>query len=269
MKALVDGDVLRYEVGYAAEVGWRETTKIEDGIPPWNYVEEVLYHRINNIVQAVGSTEPPVIYLSGKGNFRDDIAVTKVYKGNRKSVKPWHFDNISAFLRGQHECKTIDGLEADDVMAIDHIAAQERGEDTIICTRDKDLRQVPGWQYSWELGNQPSFGPEIIEVVGSIRLSDNHKKIIGTGLAFFYSQVLTGDVVDNIPGLPMCGPVKAYELLKDCKTEGNYKYVVVNAYLEHYDGNLDTLLEQGRLLWMVRELDKDGKPIMWEIGNYG
>ena len=56
MKALVDGDVLRYEVGYAAEVGWRETTKIEDGIPPWNYVEEVKTKPIKAKKQNKGKT---------------------------------------------------------------------------------------------------------------------------------------------------------------------------------------------------------------------
>jgi 5'-3' exonuclease len=150
------------------------------------------------------------------------------------------------------------GLEADDAMSILHT---ER-DDTIICSRDKDLRQVPGWSYSWELGRQPSFGPIRISKAGSLSLSEDRKKLTGTGLAFFYSQLLTGDRVDNIPGLPGCGPVAAWNILNPSIEAGEDLFDVVK---DLYNDD-DYLLEQGKLLWMTRRLHPDGSPVLWEIG---
>lgn len=92
-------------------------------------------------------------------------------------------------------------------------------QETIICSRDKDLRMCPFWHYGWEHGNQPEFFPTYVERLGEITLSEDKKKIKGTGLKFFYSQLITGDTVDNIPGLPKGGPVLAALTLADAVSE--------------------------------------------------
>jgi 5'-3' exonuclease len=61
--------------------------------------------------------------------------------------------------------------------------------------------------------------------------------------------LLTGDGVDNIPGLKGIGPKKAAKILKDCVTEQE----LYKAVLEAYDGNVEYLTEQGQLLWLRRE----------------
>ena len=40
-----------------------------------------------------------------------------------------------------------------------------------------------------------------------------------------------GDIADNIKGLEKCGPVKAYELLKDCSTKEECEKVVIDAFI--------------------------------------
>lgn len=263
MKPLLDGDVLRYEVGYAAEVGWQHKVDDKEAIPPFGYVEEVLLSRIESICQEVKATEEPVLYLSGPTNFRNAIATKKPYKGNRVSKKPWHFNNLTAYMLGMGAVVS-DGIEADDQIAMDHVSSKGT---TIVCSRDKDLRQLPGWFYSWELGKQPSFGPVNIEQQGTLSLSSDHKKLTGTGLAFFYAQCLIGDTVDNIPGCPGVGPVAAYEWLSSCQDTNDMLTTVMKAYDEKYDDNGDShLLEQGRLLWLVRRFNEDGSPVLWEIG---
>jgi 5'-3' exonuclease len=141
-----------------------------------------------------------------------------------------------------------------------------RGDETIICTRDKDLRSVDGWHYGWELGEQPSFGPFRVDGYGAIHLSDDRKKITGYGLKFFLSQCLTGDRVDSIPGLPKCGPVAAFERLVDTNTYEEGRQAVLEAYSERYgDEDVYELEEQGRLLWMTRKLNEDGTPVLWDV----
>jgi len=219
----------------------------------------------------VGATQAPILFLTGKTNFRTLIAKRTPYK-DRPSNKPFHYKNLIAYIKGKYEYRLTEGLEADDLLSIEQEQACKRataaggGEvlQTIICTRDKDLRAVGGWHYGWELGNQPSFGPEFVEGVGRLWLSPDRKSVKGVGLLFFYCQVLTGDKVDSIPGLEGCGPVKAYEILKDCKTSKDALNAVYKAYKAKYGmKGYSEMIEQGRLLHMTRKLRADGTPVLW------
>lgn len=211
----------------------------------------------------MGATAPPILYLTGKHNFREQLATRQPYK-DRPSNKPWHFHNITAFMKGNYDVVIQDGLEADDLMAIEQCSRSDLG--TIICTRDKDLRAVPGWHYGWELGNQPQFGPCFTDEIGHISLSTDRKSIKGTGLLFFYSQCLTGDRTDSILGVEGLGPVKALKLLEGCLTTQEAFNRVREAYRAVYgDAGDRFLLESGRLLWMTRELHEDGSPVLWEF----
>jgi hypothetical protein len=259
MQPLFDGDVLLYEVGFAAEAGWQSA-----GFPSFDYVAELLDQRIANTCAIVEATAPPIFFFTGKTDFRTEIAKTFPYK-QRPSLKPFHYKNIRAYIKGKYDWREQEGLEADDLMAIEQT---RRPEETIICTRDKDLRSVPGWHYGWELGNQPQFGPELVTETGYVKLSNDRRSLRGVGMLFFYGQCLTGDKVDTIPGLDGCGPVKAFQILDGClTTQDAFKRV-----LEAYRGLLgplaeERLLEQGRLLWMTRELNEDGSPVLWVFPN--
>lgn len=259
MTPLIDSDVLRYECGFAAETYWKD----KEGIPPFDVAADFLDNRIANICAVVGATTEPILFLTGKANFRFDIAKRQPYK-ERASHKPFHFYNLTAYIKGKYDWRLTEGLEADDLMAIEQTKALREGRETIICTRDKDLRSVPGWQYGWELSNQPSFGPEFVKDVGAIRLSSDRKSIKGTGLLFFYSQLLTGDRVDSIPGLDGCGPVKAFEILEGVKTPTEALKRCYEAYKAKYGmSGYKEMLEQGRLLHMTRELRENGTPLLW------
>lgn len=201
-------------------------------------------------------------------NFREAVAKKKVYKGNRKSEKPLHYLNLVEYMRGNYECVMAKGLEADDLLGVYQTKAEPLS--TIICSRDKDLKIIQGMHYGWESGFQREIGPMHVDEIGDVSLNARRNKISGTGLKFFYSQVLTGDVTDNYPGLPSCGPVKAYDLLDNTNTEGEMFEAVLGAYRDTYlkshgeehDYRAE-MLEQCKLAWMVCELTDDE-----EIVNY-
>lgn len=259
---LLDCDVLVYEVGFGAETAWKGMNGEGCGPPPFDLVAEMLDGRIEDICFNVNATSPPVCFLTGKHNFREAVAVTVPYKGGRDKLhKPWHYNNIRAYLQGKYDAQVIDYMEADDALAL------AQTEETIICSRDKDLKQVPGWHYSWELGNSPAIGPLYATDPGEITLNDKRNKIVGSGLKFFYSQCLTGDKVDNIVGIPKCGAVKAFDLLVNISTPEEMLETVREAYRGFYGDSGDTmLLENGRLLWMTRKLTEKGEPVLWEMG---
>ena len=227
----------------------------------FDYVAEHIDSKIRNICASVQATKDPILYLTGKGNFRIELAKSKPYKGVR-GERPYHYKNAMVYLESLGAV-VAEGLEADDLMSIEQTA---RPEETVICTRDKDLRQVPGWHYGWEHGLQPEFELQLVDEIGDIQLVKDNKKIEGTGLKFFYAQLIVGDGVDNIPGLPRGGPALAYKLLANTNTEGEMFNAVREAYRKKLGDEADEyLLEQARLLWMVRELDEEGKPVMWRF----
>lgn len=271
--ALIDVDVLRYEVGSVGEKLNKETGELE--IRSFDFVKEVFDERIRTIIDGVGATDA-TLFLTGdtktsriyerqsgqrglyRPNFREALAVGKVYKGTRKQDKPFHWINLTAYILSRENVNVATGYEADDAIGIEHT---KNHQSTIICTRDKDLRMVPGWHYGWECGKQPEFGPVEYDDLGKIELvrSKSGNKIKGGGFLFFGSQLLTGDVVDNIGGLRGVGPVKAYDLLSNCTSEREVFDSVKRHYEEVGGEHWRQLLEeQCHLLWIIRERNEDG-----------
>jgi len=213
-----------------------------------------------------------------KPNFREAVAKKKEYKVGRKpNSKPLHYDNITEYLLAKYNCVMAEGLEADDLLSIYQREALAESKDptTIICSRDKDLRMVPGMHFGWECGKQAQFGPELVSELGRIKPIYRGKtakgepmlaEMKGTGMLFFCVQLITGDSVDSIPGLPGAGPRAAFNALNNVKTVDEALLAVKGLYAKKFgDKWKEELLEQGRLLWMVEKLDDAGKPVMWEI----
>ena len=259
MKPLIDADILAYECAFGAETGWEG----EDP-PPFDIARELLETKIANICALVGATEPYRLYLTGKGNFREKIATLKPYKGNRVQPKPFHYGNLRAYMIGTLGAKVVEGMEADDALNLSQRYYDFHEKASIICSRDKDLRIAEGWLYSWEVGNQPSFGPDYNKGYGWLFLSPNNKKLIGRGEKYFLAQCLMGDSTDNIGGLPKYGPVLAHKMLNETETYEQGLEVVYALYKAYYGGEAAKfLLENGRLLWLTQLTDAVGNPVLW------
>lgn len=268
---LWDGDILLYQVGFAAETYWRKVHEeqgveidVEQNPPPFDVAQTILDERISNTHAILETTRSPEFYFTGKGNFRNEICTTGYKK--RIGRKPYHHQNIKAYLKGKYPelWFELDGLEADDLLAVRQC---EDVENTIIISSDKDLLQVPGWHYSFEYGNVPSFGPLLVDGFGKIWLDDKNK-LRGYGEKFFYAQLIMGDPTDSIIGIPKSGPSRAFKLLSNTNTPVEAFKAVREAYRAFYgDSGDDKLLENGRLLWIVRKLDEFDNPVIWSFPN--
>tara|TARA_R110002050_G_scaffold291167_2_gene445436 strand:+ start:10150 stop:10998 length:849 start_codon:yes stop_codon:yes gene_type:complete len=271
MTPLIDGDILLHELGWSSQFKDKDTG--EEILFDFEVVEELLNKKIDIICEDVGATKPPILFLSdspwytAKDNnrrkwlglesreyvepFRYGLATSRPYKGTRNNPKPFHFYNIATYLLANYEVRVdINGMEADDLICKTQWEALEKGEKTIICSRDKDLRICPGWHYSWECGKQLAVGPYETDSLGKLEFIND--KFIGFGRAFFYYQMLVGDTADNIPGLPKYGHAKALKLLSECETEVDYYNVVKHEYKNHptIDNPKEYFFEQANLLWM-------------------
>lgn len=285
MQCLIDGDILLYEVSSQGQ--YKDVLTGGLIIKDFDSCVQFLEMKLREIEAYTLADEPSVFYISAdetlidmvnrgrdwnnedlfiyKPNFRNDLAVTKKYKGNRDGAeKPYHFYNLRAYILSQYHCILAIGIEADDLLG------SHAGEGKIICSRDKDLRQVPGVHFTWQCGKQPMSGPDLVSDPGELVVTPDGKKVRGHGLKFFFYQMLVGDATDNIPGCPGIGPVKALKLLNGLDTEESMLEAVSSLYKERVgDSWMEMFNEQAGLLWIARELDADGLPVMYRIGASG
>lgn len=259
----IDGDVICYAVGFAGETslyfdkndvgysGKREAinagvdpddlTKVTTA-EPVHYVLSTAKRMIANIVKACEADTYNVI-LTGKGNFREKVATLQPYKGNRSQPKPLLHAEIREYITKYQNAVTVDGEEADDYLAYSAVASGD-----IIATIDKDLLNVAGLHYNW---NKPDDG---VFNVTQREASVN-----------FYTQLLTGDATDNIPGLFRLTGQRATAVLKKAVSEADDElgmYAIVldvyadslmvqgEAYDAAYTKAEEMLAEIGQLLWM-------------------
>jgi hypothetical protein len=213
--AIIDADSLCYAVGFSS-----------------NDVDESL---------AVSRLEQTVIeicmdldvdeykgFLTGQGNFRNDIAVTVPYKGTRPSEKPVHLQALRNHLVESWGFVIVNGIEADDAVGIEAYKVSE--DESVMVHIDKDLNQFRGHHYNYR---------------------KQHRYYVSEfeGWYNFYLQILTGDRIDNIQGLKGIGPAKGAKILKDCKTVED----LYDAVLKAYDGDTVRVLENGQLLYLQRK----------------
>ena len=294
MRPLLDSDILLYEVGFSSQ------QLIDGEIVPntFEFATDLLAKKLALICDEVEATEPPLLFLTNTPrinkllnkqrkreeesvveyveNFRVAAAKEKEYKGGRKADKPFHFYNLLVHILANYETYIDEnGLEADDAICVYQTSHIKSGQaDTIICSRDKDLRQCEGWHYSWEVGNQAAVGPIYVNSLGYLTHKNEGEvdkkgkpkpaKIFGVGHKFFYYQMITGDSVDNIGGIKGKGPMFGYHLLKDATTQRECYELVAEKYVQAWgDVWKEKMKEQALLLWMVRELNEDGSKVFW------
>ena len=258
MKVLIDGDLIQYSCGFASDsyeykiedrtfFSKRDASKYcrENGLSldeieevcnpePLEYCLNSVKKLIEKILNETKATEYQ-IYLTGKDNFRYELATIQKYKGNRSSRKPHWFSEIGDYLVEHKDAIIVNGQEADDAMGINQT------EDTCIASLDKDMDIIPGKHYNWRKKRMYTVSKE-------------------QGIKNFYLQMLTGDRSDNIPGVPNIGPKRAFALLSKCTTEEEMWEEVLRTYKNKTTYTEEEVIEIGRLLWIRQERDQVWNP---------
>ena len=202
------------------------------------------------------------IYLwlspSDGSNFRFKVAKTPGprgvgYKAGRPP-RPVYYEEIRKYLINAWGATEFYGMEADDALGI------MQKEDTVAVHIDKDINMIQGKHYHWV--KQERYFVE--KGLGDLPTKESR----GTGKAFFFHQMLTGDHVDNIPGIKAIGPVKATKILSEAKTEQDMLSIVAKHYKEQYgEGFKKQLLEMADLLYIMDKEDRKGRDYIRSVLN--
>jgi len=233
VKLLIDADYIVYKccAGAEDEVDWGDDviTVVSKFSDAYNNVTRELSKIKNNFMWDLPEV---VLFFSDSKNFRKKIYPD--YKGHRNRKKPCGYRRVITELSKQYEVIRMPELEADDAMGI--YATANPGN--IICSPDKDMRQIPGRLYDLN---------EVIDITPE------------EGMKWHYIQTLAGDQTDGYSGVPGIGIKRAVSLFE----ESGYTWdTVVKAFADK-GLDEDVALMNARLAKILTYLEYD--PIQRQV----
>jgi DNA polymerase-1 len=233
---LIDADFIVYKSCAAneSEIDWGDdvitvTSRFSEA---YDMVERELSGIANNL----GCFDDSILFFSDSVNFRKTIDPN--YKGHRNRKKPCGYRRVINQLKNDYQVVVLPTLEADDAMGI--YATKEPGH--IICSPDKDMRQIPGDLYDMSTG------------VVTIDAEE--------GRCWHLIQTLAGDQTDGYAGVPGIGIKRAEALFEK---EGYAWKTVVNAFAEK-ELDESVALQNARLAKILQCTDYDftnQEPRLW------
>jgi DNA polymerase-1 len=237
MKLLIDADYIVYKCCAAQEdeIDWGDdvimvTSRYSEA---YNHVKRDL-NKIKN--EFLWDTPELVLFFSDSKNFRKEIF--PAYKGHRNRKKPCGYRRVIDDLAKEFTLIRTPTLEADDAMGI--YATQYPGN--IICSPDKDMRQIPGTLY--DMKETVTIDPE-------------------EGRRWHLIQSLAGDQTDGYAGAPGFGIKRAVTLFE----EDGYTWESVVKAFASKDLSEDIALQNARLARILTVNDYDftqNRPILWD-----
>ena len=229
--ALIDADIVCYRCAASCE---KQGVVVEP--------EQIAIARADDLMQRIlheTNSEFYYPYITGSNNYR--FSYNPEYKANRKdSVKPIYLEQVREHLVTHWNATVSDGCEADDLMAIEQT---KNPDETIICTIDKDLLQVPGKHFNFIKSEFKNISP--IE-----------------GRFNFYWQFIMGDKSDNVFGFDGLArqtiPKKFESMYTDMQALASDECAIFEYVLERYEehNRSNQLLMNGICLWLQREPDQ-------------
>ena len=227
MKLLIDADYIVYKACAGAEedIDWGDDviTVVSRFSEALRNVERDLTKIKNEFVWDVPEL---ILFFSDSKNFRKKIYPE--YKGHRNRKKPCGYRKVITQLAERYEVIKLPTLEADDAMGIYATAHV----DNIICSPDKDMRQIPG----------KLFDMKELTTIDPIE-----------GAKWHLIQTLAGDQTDGYSGVPGIGIKRAVALFE----ENGYTWKTVVKAFEDKNLTEDDALMNARLARILTCTDYD------------
>lgn len=205
MTALVDADLLPYQVGYTTDPLREMQARglVEDGAystvsetPQFLDAFDKMCSTLNGWVRNAGCDSAILYCTNSASNFRLDIAFTHPYKGQRNPDKPPFFYELKQAMIDKLFCKESCGNEADDELSIEAMSRANLLEaqgiaigsrmhkelcDSVTISTDKDAGITPTLHYD-PVKRTKHFSTKIGELIPYYKTHSVKKyEYVGTG----------------------------------------------------------------------------------------
>lgn len=201
--AIIDSDSLVYQCAHPGKDEWGNTLP-DYTEEEYEKAEMKLGERVLGILNKIEEDYTIVkhfLCIKGKKNFRYDVY--DGYKANRPKPLPI-INHLCKYLVDNFQAIEAHGYEADDLV---YTLALDLQSKALICSIDKDLKQIPGLHYNYNKEEYSEVSEE--EAVYNLAL-----------------QTLIGDNGDNIKVNHGLGPKKASIIIRPSMTKYQYiKYI--------------------------------------------
>ena len=240
MTLLIDADFFAYKTCAACE---DEIDYGDDLIVVTSRFSEVLemfQKELMSIAECMGQFDDFILFFSSPNNFRKKIFPD--YKGHRNRKKPCGYKRLLNWCGDNYITMVVDNLEADDALGIYATDPIESESELIICSPDKDMRQIPGLLF--DLKNP------VIEITKE------------EGDRWHLIQTMSGDQTDGYAGAPGIGIKRADALLEK---HGCCWGTVIQTF-EERGMTADDALLNARLARILQHSDYNfdtDEPILW------
>jgi 5'-3' exonuclease len=225
--ALIDGDIILFRIAFTCdteEEAWKAADKF-----------------ITHILETTNSTDYiGVVGVDSSTNLRYSVDAT--YKQGRPTERPGLLYAVKNYLISKWNFLAVSILETDDVLSA--LQFDRYKTDSIICSGDKDLLQVPGWHYRFGITRHGTTikNEEILFVkVDEAKIN-------------LFRQLLVGDSTDNIKGAKGIGVKTAEKIIAEKEKEIIEAKDFTNLLLPYYDGNKDEIEKTTVLISLTREI---------------
>jgi len=221
---LVDGDPLMFRAA------WKKST-VEEALKSWE-------ERLEDLKNTTFCDEVKIAVFCST-NYRKDFFADYKNTPNRHKAKANNpfFTKLRDLLVERGLVTVATGMEADDLVRIWHEEENAKGNVTVIASVDKDLQCIASNHYLIHHDKMIHVDEET---------ADTH----------YWTQVLTGDMVDNIRGLKGIGPKKAAAVLEGATTTEDRCQRVVDKFHEIHGENWEVEVKHtGTLIHILKTRD--------------
>jgi 5'-3' exonuclease len=227
MSLLIDADFIVYKCCAAneSEIDWGDDVIVVSS--RFSEAYEMVERELYKIAEDLGCFDDTILFFTDSVNFRKQI--DPAYKGHRNRKKPCGYRRVINKLKEEYNVVVMPQLEADDAIGI--YATKEEGH--IICSPDKDMRQIPGDLYDLSTG-----------VVTITKKEGDDWHLI---------QTLAGDQTDGYSGVPGFGIKRAVSFFE----ENGYTWDSVVEAFKSKDLDESVALQNARLAKILQHTDYD------------
>lgn len=194
MKLLLDADMLAFRACAATEVEVQLSDDVWTRHSQLDVAREWYWDHISRWIKDFDCDWDDVLHCFSDSRTGFRLEMYPQYKHNRKKPKPIGYGAFRSHVLQAGNSFFYQRIEADDVIGLLASKLHTIGENYVVLSGDKDLKQIHG-HHTW---------------------IDRDLELVSTEQAqrAFWMQALTGDSTDGIPGCAGVGPVKAERIVK-------------------------------------------------------